>query len=77
MKAELNINMLITQLRRTSYELGYANGRIEALRDYLDAKDYAFDQDERAILGIQHEEIAKNEVPETKDDLEEILGYTE
>lgn len=77
MKTELNINLLIAQLRRASYELGYANGRIEALRDYLDARDYSFDQDERAILGIQHEEIAKNEVPETKDELEEALGYTE
>ena len=71
MKTELNISLLITQLRRTSYELGYANGRIEALRDYLDVRDYSSDKDERAILGIQKEE------PETKDDLEEALGYTE
>lgn len=71
MKAELNINMLITQLHRASYELGYANGRIEALRDYLDVRDFTSDKDERAILGIQKEEH------ETKDDLEEILGYTE
>lgn len=72
MKAELNINMLITQLRKASYELGYANGRLEALRDYLDERNYASDKDERAILGIPKEEL------ETKDDLADVdSGYQE
>lgn len=73
MKAELNINMLITQLRKASYELGYANGRIEALRDYLNERNYASDKEERAILGIPKEEP----LPPVKDDLEEALGYTD
>lgn len=71
MKTELNINMLITQLRKASYELGYANGRLEALRDYLDERNYASDKEERVILGIPKEE------PVTKDELEEALGYTD
>ena len=73
MKAELNINMLITQLRKASYELGYANGRIEGLRDYLDVRNYASDKEERAILGIPKEKP----LPPVKDDLEEALGYTD
>lgn len=71
MKAELNINMLIAQLRKASYELGYAEGRKDALKEYLDVRNYSSDKEERAILGIPKEE------QETKDELEEALGFTD
>lgn len=63
MRAELNINMIIAQLRKASYELGYEEGHRDALKDFMN----------RAVIGIPSEEPE----PETKDSLEDALGYTE
>lgn len=73
MRAELNINMIIAQLRKASYELGYAEGRIEALKDFMNTNHYNDSKEVRAVLGIPSEEPE----PETKDSLEDALAYTE
>lgn len=75
MKTELNVNMIIAQLRKASYELGYANGRIDALRDFMNTSHYSDSNDVRAVLGIPKEEPAV--AADTKDSLEDALGYTE
>lgn len=68
-----NWNMVISQLRRATHDLGYMEGRFDAVRDFMDANQYASDRDIRAVLGIQKVEP----LPEVKDDVENALGYTD
>ena len=71
MKVDMNMNMLISQLRSVAHELGYAEGRIEAAKDYYERCTYKEAEMMAVILGILPDKH------ETKDDLEDALKYTD
>ena len=71
MKVDMNMNLLITQLRNAAHELGYAEGRIEAVKDYCEHESYPSAQTITTILGILPDKH------ETKDDLSDALQYTD